>query len=64
MLSAEERTRFDEDGFFLRRGFAREETCAEMLGEAVALARAANGGGLTDGALVMPENNLLSLIHI
>jgi len=58
MLSVEEGTRFDEDGFFLRRGFARKEICAEMLDDAVALSRAADGGGLAEGALVMPENNL------
>ena len=58
MLSAQERTRFDEDGFFLRRGFARPEICAEMLDDAVALSRTADGGGLAEGALVMPENNL------
>ncbi len=58
MLSREERAQFDDEGFFLRRGFSSGDTCSAMLGDVVELCRAADGHGLADGAMVFPENNL------
>ena len=58
MLARDERQAFQKDGYFLRPGFANPDSCTAMLEDVVALCRAARGSGLSDGALVMPENNL------
>ena len=62
MLTGNERQDFEEKGFFLRREFASPAIRKAMLDDAIELSRAASGAGLSDGALVMPENNLANRI--
>ena len=58
MLSENERKDFEDKGFFLRPAFANSTTFRAMLADVVAICRAADGAGLHEGSLIMPENNL------
>lgn len=58
MLSESERKDFEDKGFFLRPAFANSTTFRTMLADVVAICRAADGAGLHEGSLIMPENNL------
>jgi len=55
MLTAAERAAFEREGFFVRRGLAREPTMREMLARAVAISRAQAAGEDVTPALVVPE---------
>jgi ectoine hydroxylase-related dioxygenase (phytanoyl-CoA dioxygenase family) len=58
MLSENERKDFADKGFFLRPAFASTTTSSAMLEDVVAICRAAEGAGIHEGTLIMPENNL------
>ncbi len=55
MLTAEERAAWERDGFFIRRGFAREPTMRDMLARAVEICRRQAAGEDVAPALVVPE---------
>jgi phytanoyl-CoA hydroxylase len=58
MLCDDQRERFDRDGFLLLEGFTPPETCERMLDDVIYLCREAGSPGISEGALVMGENNL------
>lgn len=53
-----ERREWEEHGFFLRRGFAEAGAPNAMLDDVVGVARGADGRGLHEGTLILPESNL------
>ena len=57
-MTATEATTFETDGFIRLDGFASPEVGGAMLADAIELVRAADGGWMAEGALVLPEANL------
>jgi ectoine hydroxylase-related dioxygenase (phytanoyl-CoA dioxygenase family) len=55
MLTTNERSAWQRDGFFIRRGFAREPVMQRMLTRVVALCRGHAAGEDVSPALVVPE---------
>ena len=55
MLEVDERAAWERDGFFIRRGFAREPTMQRMLERVIAICRRRAEGGDVSPALVLPE---------
>lgn len=55
MLTADERTSWQRDGFFVRHGFAREPLLRDMLARVVAICRDHAAGRDVTPALVLPE---------
>src|SRR6185369_7861308 len=55
MLEVDERAAWERDGFFIRRGFAREPTRQRMLERVIAICRRRAEGGDVSPALVLPE---------
>lgn len=60
MVTDAERTAWERDGYFIRRGFASEKTASAMLKRVVEICRLGTTAALADGKLVMPEQNLLA----
>ena len=60
MVTNGERAAWERDGFFIRRGFASQETARGMLERVVEICRLGTAGALAEGKLVMPEQNLLA----
>jgi hypothetical protein len=58
MIAAAQRKQWDEDGFFLVRGFADAAVGEAMLERVIEISRSANGQILHDGFVVTPEQNL------
>ena len=57
-MTATQATTFDTDGFVRLDGFAPPAVGEAMLADAIELVRAADGGWMAEGALVLPEANL------
>lgn len=55
MVTNEQRAAWERDGYFILRGFTDPALCAAMHARAVALARQAEGAGMADESVVMPE---------
>ena len=62
MVTNGERAAWERDGFFIRRGFASQETARGMLERVVEICRLGTAGALAEGKLVMPEQNLLASV--
>jgi hypothetical protein len=58
LLTDDHRAAFAADGFYRLDGFADPAVGQAMLDDAIALVRAADGGLVAEGALVLPEANL------
>lgn len=56
-LTAEQRASWEENGYFVARGFADAETCTAMLDRAVELCRAGARGEDLGTSLIDPERN-------
>jgi ectoine hydroxylase-related dioxygenase (phytanoyl-CoA dioxygenase family) len=63
MLHEAQRKQWDEEGFFLVRGFADAAIGAAMLARVVEVSRSADGQILHDGFVVTPEQNLASSVE-
>lgn len=55
MLSADQKREWDENGFFIIRGFATHDACRAMHDRVVEICRTHAAGGKTPNVLILPE---------